>query len=120
MDELRRAYNHVSIDDHGIQLQHRPHRGVGARLHDRLRRSDHRRAHCAAESRGAHYREDFPNRDDANWLAHTLAYKTSGGLELDKKPVTDHDLRAQGAQVLAAEQAARRRVTPFEEQTTWT
>src|SRR5439155_8368036 len=27
------------------------------------------------ESRGAHYRLDYPNRDDANWLKHTLAYK---------------------------------------------
>jgi len=27
------------------------------------------------ESRGAHYRTDYPNRDDANWLKHTLAYK---------------------------------------------
>ena len=28
------------------------------------------------ESRGAHYREDFPKRDDENWLNRTLAYKT--------------------------------------------
>jgi succinate dehydrogenase / fumarate reductase flavoprotein subunit len=40
------------------------------------------------ESRGAHYRSDFTARDDKNWLAHSLVYKTSGGLELDKKPVT--------------------------------
>ena len=40
------------------------------------------------ESRGAHYRDDFQSRDDANWLAHTLVTKTSGGLELRKKPVT--------------------------------
>lgn len=30
------------------------------------------------ESRGAHYREDFPNRDDENWLKRTLAYKRDG------------------------------------------
>ncbi len=40
------------------------------------------------ESRGAHYRTDFEARDDVNWLAHTLAYRTSGGIELDKKPVS--------------------------------
>jgi succinate dehydrogenase / fumarate reductase flavoprotein subunit len=40
------------------------------------------------ESRGAHYRSDFEARDDVNWLAHTLAYRTSGGIQLDKKPVT--------------------------------
>jgi succinate dehydrogenase / fumarate reductase flavoprotein subunit len=40
------------------------------------------------ESRGAHYRTDFEKRDDANWLAHTMMFKTSGGLTLRKKPVT--------------------------------
>jgi len=39
------------------------------------------------ESRGAHYREDFPKRDDVNWLKHTLAYKTDHGIELRYKPV---------------------------------
>lgn len=39
------------------------------------------------ESRGAHYREDFPARDDANWLKHTLVARTSGGLQLSYKPV---------------------------------
>jgi succinate dehydrogenase / fumarate reductase flavoprotein subunit len=39
------------------------------------------------ESRGAHYREDFPKRDDANWLKHTLAYQTERGIELRFKPV---------------------------------
>jgi len=40
------------------------------------------------ESRGAHYREDFPNRDDVNWLKHTMLRKTSGGLDLSKKSVS--------------------------------
>jgi succinate dehydrogenase / fumarate reductase flavoprotein subunit len=40
------------------------------------------------ESRGGHYRDDFEARDDVNWLAHTLAYSTPGGIEIDKKPVT--------------------------------
>ena len=40
------------------------------------------------ESRGGHYRDDFEARDDVNWLAHTLAYKLPGGIEIDKKPVT--------------------------------
>ncbi|HLD76216.1 MAG TPA: FAD-binding protein, partial [Candidatus Norongarragalinales archaeon] len=42
------------------------------------------------ESRGAHFREDYPKRDDQNWLKHTLAYcdvKTNG-IRLDYKPVT--------------------------------
>ena len=40
------------------------------------------------ESRGSHYREDFPVRDDENWLKHTFAFKTDGGIEFRYKPVT--------------------------------
>lgn len=40
------------------------------------------------ESRGAHFREDHPLRDDASWLKHTLAYReTDGSVRLDYKPV---------------------------------
>jgi len=35
------------------------------------------------ESRGAHCREDYPDRDDAKWLKHTLAYKKDRGIRLD-------------------------------------
>ncbi|MCY7418020.1 MAG: succinate dehydrogenase flavoprotein subunit [Chloroflexi bacterium] len=40
------------------------------------------------ESRGAHAREDFPDRNDDEWLKHTLAYRTDAGPELRYKPVT--------------------------------
>jgi succinate dehydrogenase / fumarate reductase flavoprotein subunit len=40
------------------------------------------------ESRGAHSREDYPERDDDNWLKHTLAYQTEEGVELKYKPVS--------------------------------
>jgi succinate dehydrogenase / fumarate reductase flavoprotein subunit len=40
------------------------------------------------ESRGGHSREDFPNRDDKNWLKHTLAWKQDGKIKIDYKPVT--------------------------------
>ena len=40
------------------------------------------------ESRGAHYREDHPLRDDAHWLRHSLAYRNDdGSIRLDSKPV---------------------------------
>ncbi len=45
-------------------------------------------ARARIESRGGHFREDFPKRDDENWLKHTLAWKTpGGGVKLDHKPV---------------------------------
>ncbi len=40
------------------------------------------------ESRGAHYRSDFPARDDTNWLKHTLARWTPRGPSLSYAPVT--------------------------------
>jgi succinate dehydrogenase / fumarate reductase flavoprotein subunit len=40
------------------------------------------------ESRGAHFREDFPERDDKGWLKHTLVRKTSDGYRISYKPVT--------------------------------
>jgi succinate dehydrogenase / fumarate reductase flavoprotein subunit len=44
------------------------------------------------ESRGGHAREDYPNRDDTNFMRHTMAYKQGEGLaadiRLDYKPVT--------------------------------
>ncbi len=39
------------------------------------------------ESRGGHAREDFPRRDDANWLKHSLAWLKPAGVELKYKPV---------------------------------
>jgi succinate dehydrogenase / fumarate reductase flavoprotein subunit len=44
------------------------------------------------ESRGGHAREDYPNRDDTNYMRHTMAYKLGESLtsdiRLDYKPVT--------------------------------
>ncbi len=39
------------------------------------------------ESRGSHYRLDYPERDDANWLRHTLVTYTPDGVRIDYKPV---------------------------------
>jgi succinate dehydrogenase / fumarate reductase flavoprotein subunit len=40
------------------------------------------------ESRGAHCREDYPERDDKKWLKHSLAYLDPKGPKLRYKPVT--------------------------------
>jgi succinate dehydrogenase / fumarate reductase flavoprotein subunit len=39
------------------------------------------------ESRGAHSREDYPERDDPNWLKHTLAGLDGDGVAIDYKDV---------------------------------
>ncbi|MEQ1531066.1 MAG: FAD-binding protein, partial [Methylococcales bacterium] len=39
------------------------------------------------ESRGGHAREDFPNRDDANWMKHSLTWLKDGQVKIDYRPV---------------------------------
>jgi succinate dehydrogenase / fumarate reductase, flavoprotein subunit len=45
-------------------------------------------ARARTESRGGHFREDHPARDDRNWLKHSLARRTDSGVKLDYKPVS--------------------------------
>ncbi|HKH21403.1 MAG TPA: succinate dehydrogenase/fumarate reductase flavoprotein subunit, partial [Gammaproteobacteria bacterium] len=45
------------------------------------------------ESRGAHAREDYPNRDDENWLKHTMSWIKEGNrVRLEYRPVHLHTL----------------------------
>jgi succinate dehydrogenase / fumarate reductase flavoprotein subunit len=58
--------------------------------------------HCAAnrkESRGAHMQEDYPQRDDGNWMKHTCAWfdgsggqSPAGGVRIDYRPVHEYTL----------------------------
>src|SRR5699024_6294704 len=50
-------------------------------------------AEARHESRGAHAHEDFPKRDDENWMKHTLAWVSEeGDVELDYRPVHNYTL----------------------------
>jgi succinate dehydrogenase / fumarate reductase flavoprotein subunit len=45
-------------------------------------------ARARNESRGGHFREDYPTRDDVNFMRHTMAYRSEdGAIRLDYKPV---------------------------------
>jgi succinate dehydrogenase / fumarate reductase flavoprotein subunit len=51
--------------------------------------------HSAAnrkESRGAHMHETYPNRDDANWMKHTIAWFDEGAVRIDYRPVHEYTL----------------------------
>ncbi len=51
-------------------------------------------AHNRTESRGAHAHEDFPDRDDVNWMKHTLTWfdDKSGKVKIDDRPVHNFTL----------------------------
>jgi succinate dehydrogenase / fumarate reductase flavoprotein subunit len=51
-------------------------------------------AYNRTESRGAHAREDFPERDDENWMKHTLAFIDSEAktIRIDDRPVHTYTL----------------------------
>ncbi|MEA2524094.1 MAG: succinate dehydrogenase / fumarate reductase, flavoprotein subunit [Thermomicrobiales bacterium] len=85
--DLRRAYGNLAIQDRGqtfnTDLMEALELGYMLDCAETIVAG----AIAREESRGAHYRTDFEKRDDQNWLAHTMVYKTSGGLEMRKKPV---------------------------------
>ncbi len=85
--ELRAAYANVAIQDHGklynTDLLEALELGNMLDCAETIVYG----AQMRNESRGAHYREDFQARDDKNWLAHSLIYRTSDGMELKKKPI---------------------------------
>jgi len=88
LSELQERYKDVAVGDKGdlynTDLMEAYELGYLLDLADALLVS----AEARTESRGAHCREDYPKRDDANWLKHTFAYKTDSGIRLAYKPVT--------------------------------
>jgi succinate dehydrogenase / fumarate reductase flavoprotein subunit len=90
--ELRDRYTRVSIQDKGKRFNTDLLEAV--ELGNLLDLAEVMAVSALArkESRGGHYREDFPNRDDINFMRHTMAYREIGpngteSIRLDYKPV---------------------------------
>ncbi|MET7599947.1 MULTISPECIES: succinate dehydrogenase flavoprotein subunit [unclassified Streptomyces] len=90
--ELRERYRNVSIQDKGkrynTDLLEAVELGNLLDLAEVMAVS----ALARKESRGGHYREDYPSRDDVNFMRHTMAYREVGddgteSIRLDYKPV---------------------------------
>src|SRR5207302_4548338 len=89
IDGLQEAYSKVQMQDKGKRFNTELVEAIElgflldcaeATIHGALART---------ESRGAHYRLDYQQRDDANWLKHTLAYRGTKAhdVRLDYKDV---------------------------------
>ncbi|MDH5506732.1 MAG: FAD-dependent oxidoreductase [Anaerolineae bacterium] len=86
--ELQARFKHASIDDKGKVFNTDLLNAweIGSLLD--IAEVTAASAVVRQESRGAHAREDFPKRDDKNWLKHTLAWVRDGKVDLRYKPVT--------------------------------
>lgn len=90
--ELRARYKNVAIQDKGRRFNTDLLEAV--ELGNLLDLAEVMAVSALArkESRGGHYREDYPNRDDVNFMRHTMAYREVGDdgsetVRLDYKPV---------------------------------
>ena len=75
----RSAMERRASEGHDAHLQHRVDGGDRAGLLAGLRRSDGGWRVGARREPGGHFRDDFPKRDDVNFLPHTLAYRGEHG-----------------------------------------
>ena len=86
--EIQERFLEVSVEDTGSQFNTELMEAVElGYLIDNAVQLVHA-AHHRRESRGAHSREDYKERDDEAWLHHTLIYQDGNGVRLDTKPVT--------------------------------
>jgi len=93
VQELKRRYANVSIQDKGTRYNTDLIEAIELGFLLDLAEVTVVSALERKESRGGHAREDYPNRDDVNFMRHTMAYKStdvSGEdyVRLDYKPVT--------------------------------
>jgi succinate dehydrogenase / fumarate reductase flavoprotein subunit len=86
--ELQGRYKDIGVEDKGTQFNTELMEAIELGfLLDNAEQLVHA-AYNRKESRGAHSREDFRDRNDDNWLKHTLVYKDGDNVRIDYKEVT--------------------------------
>src|SRR5690554_5686444 len=85
--DVKARYQNVAIHDHGKRFNTDLLEAIELGFLIDLAEVVIAGAAAREESRGGHYREDFPQRDDEKFLRHTMAYATPQGIKLDYKPV---------------------------------
>ena len=86
--QLRQRYREVGLQDHGLRFNTELEEALELGYLLDLAWVTAATALARNESRGAHSREDYPTRNDAEWLKHSLAYVDGDAIRLEGKPVT--------------------------------
>jgi succinate dehydrogenase / fumarate reductase flavoprotein subunit len=87
IDEVRQRYPQMAVTDRSQQYNFALLEALELDYLIELAAITVASATARTESRGAHYRDDFPERNDAVWLKHTLASLGDGGIRISYKPV---------------------------------
>ena len=88
IDRLRARYLSVAVTDQSMRFNYELSEALELGYLLDVAQALVAAALARTESRGAHFRDDHPLRDDANWMRHSLAYRQpDGSIRLDYKPV---------------------------------
>lgn len=94
IQELRKRYENIAIQDHGKRFNTDLLEAIELGFLLDLAEVTVVACRERRESRGAHLREDFPNRDDKKFMVHSMVYKsdktdkkTGTNMKIDWKPV---------------------------------
>ncbi|MDQ2826701.1 MAG: FAD-binding protein, partial [Actinomycetota bacterium] len=88
IDGLRERYRNIAVRDAGERFNYELSEALELGYLLDVAQALVTAALARTESRGGHFRDDHPLRDDANWMRHSLAFRLDGGgIRLEYKPV---------------------------------
>jgi succinate dehydrogenase / fumarate reductase flavoprotein subunit len=90
IDRLQERYRGIAVGDQGRRFNYELSEALELGYLLDVARVLVAAALARTESRGGHFRDDHPLRDDANWMRHSLAWREpDGSVRLGYKPVVD-------------------------------